>query len=291
VFRTPDLQAVLFFALFILTDPPTSPVRYRDQMVFAVIVAVASCAIFEWMGAVYYLLAGVLIGNLWEAWRRSVNAAACFECALSVCVGPGRARQIGKRSLLRGAATDPDAVLLSRPAASSRRSGRSQSLDQPPLRPCMATAAYIRPGRRHRWGTLNDRPLRPGQEYAPRQRRLRARAYLRRTTLKDLDHACRTVRSGASSGPRAIVGGRAARILRHGGCSDDRASASTVHLARALGLVECSMVPVVDGVRRRKRRSDIGHGDQQVAQRGRPASRGRVDAYASASRRPSLHVL
>jgi Na+-translocating ferredoxin:NAD+ oxidoreductase RnfD subunit len=70
VFRTPDLQAVLFFALFILTDPPTSPVRYPDQLVFAVIVAVASFAIFEWTGAVYYLLAAVLIGNVWEAWRR-----------------------------------------------------------------------------------------------------------------------------------------------------------------------------------------------------------------------------
>lgn len=70
VFRTPDLQAVLFFALFILTDPPTSPVKYRDQLIFAVIVAVASYAIFEWMGAVYYLLAGVLVGNVWEAWRR-----------------------------------------------------------------------------------------------------------------------------------------------------------------------------------------------------------------------------
>jgi hypothetical protein len=33
-------------------------------------VAVASYAIFEWMGAVYYLLAGVLVGNAWEAWRR-----------------------------------------------------------------------------------------------------------------------------------------------------------------------------------------------------------------------------
>ena len=60
VFRTPDLQAVLFFAFFILTDPPTSPVRYRDQLVFAVIVAAVSFAIFEWIGAVYYLLAGVL---------------------------------------------------------------------------------------------------------------------------------------------------------------------------------------------------------------------------------------
>jgi len=42
--------------------------RYSPN--FAVIVAVASYAIFEWMGAVYYLLAGVLIGNVWEAWRR-----------------------------------------------------------------------------------------------------------------------------------------------------------------------------------------------------------------------------
>ena len=70
VFRTPDLEAVLFFAFFILTDPPTAPVKYPDQIVLAVIVAVASYAIFEWMGAVYYLLAGVLVGNAWEAWRR-----------------------------------------------------------------------------------------------------------------------------------------------------------------------------------------------------------------------------
>jgi enediyne biosynthesis protein E5 len=70
VFRTPDLQAALFFALFILTDPPTSPVRYHDQVIFAMIVALTSYAIFEWIGAVYYLLAGVLVGNVWEAWRR-----------------------------------------------------------------------------------------------------------------------------------------------------------------------------------------------------------------------------
>jgi Na+-translocating ferredoxin:NAD+ oxidoreductase RnfD subunit len=70
VFRTPDLHAVLFFAFFILTDPPTSPPKYRDQLVCAVIVAVASYAFFEWIGAAYYLLAGVLVGNIWEAWRR-----------------------------------------------------------------------------------------------------------------------------------------------------------------------------------------------------------------------------
>jgi Na+-translocating ferredoxin:NAD+ oxidoreductase RnfD subunit len=70
VYRTPDLQAALFFAFIILTDPPTSPTKYRDQIVCGAIVAAASYAVFEWVGAVYYLLAGVLVGNVWEAWRR-----------------------------------------------------------------------------------------------------------------------------------------------------------------------------------------------------------------------------
>jgi hypothetical protein len=68
---SPDLQAALFFAFIILTDPPTSPVKYPDQLVCGVIVAAVSFAVFEWVGAVYYLLAGVLVGNVWEAWRRA----------------------------------------------------------------------------------------------------------------------------------------------------------------------------------------------------------------------------
>ena len=70
IFRAPDLHAALFFAFFILTDPPTAPVKYRDQLVCGAIVALAGYLAFEWIGAAYYLLAGVLIGNLWEAWRR-----------------------------------------------------------------------------------------------------------------------------------------------------------------------------------------------------------------------------
>jgi Na+-translocating ferredoxin:NAD+ oxidoreductase RnfD subunit len=70
VFRTPDLQAAIFFAVFILTDPPTSPVKYQDQIIYGVIVAGVSFAVFQWIGAAYYLLAGVLVGNVWEAWRR-----------------------------------------------------------------------------------------------------------------------------------------------------------------------------------------------------------------------------
>jgi Na+-translocating ferredoxin:NAD+ oxidoreductase RnfD subunit len=70
IFVTPDLQAVLFFGFFILTDPPTSPVKYSDQLVCGAVVAATSYAIFELLGAAYYLLAGVLVGNLLEAWRR-----------------------------------------------------------------------------------------------------------------------------------------------------------------------------------------------------------------------------
>jgi enediyne biosynthesis protein E5 len=70
IYRAPDLQAVLFFAFFILTDPPTSPPKYPQQIICGVIVAAVSYAVFQWIGVVYYLLAGVLVGNIWEAWRR-----------------------------------------------------------------------------------------------------------------------------------------------------------------------------------------------------------------------------
>jgi Na+-translocating ferredoxin:NAD+ oxidoreductase RnfD subunit len=70
IFIAPDLHAVLFFAFFILTDPPTSPVKYPDQLICGAIVAVVSYGVFEWIGAAYFLLAGVLAGNVWEAWRR-----------------------------------------------------------------------------------------------------------------------------------------------------------------------------------------------------------------------------
>ena len=76
IFRTPDLQMVLFFALFILTDPPTSPTKYPHQIMCGVLVAVVSFAVFEWTGAAYYLLAGVLVGNAWEAWRRITSSRA-----------------------------------------------------------------------------------------------------------------------------------------------------------------------------------------------------------------------
>jgi Na+-translocating ferredoxin:NAD+ oxidoreductase RnfD subunit len=70
IFRSPDIEAVLFFGLIILTDPPTAPARYRDQWICGIVVAAISYAVFEIFGVVYFLLAGALAGNVWAAWRR-----------------------------------------------------------------------------------------------------------------------------------------------------------------------------------------------------------------------------
>jgi Na+-translocating ferredoxin:NAD+ oxidoreductase RnfD subunit len=73
VFRTPDLQATLFFAFFMVDDPPTCPARYEDQIPFSLITAVASFVIFIVVGAVYFLPAGLLVANAWESGRRQFS--------------------------------------------------------------------------------------------------------------------------------------------------------------------------------------------------------------------------
>ncbi len=70
IFRSPDIDAVLYFTLIILTDPPTSPPKYQGQWVFGIIAAVGSYAVFMTLGVAWFLLAGVLAGNVWEAWQR-----------------------------------------------------------------------------------------------------------------------------------------------------------------------------------------------------------------------------
>jgi|SRR5579862_2524531 len=91
IFRPPDLHAVLFFAFFMLTDPPTAPTRNGDQMIYAAIVAAFSVAAFAVVGVVYYLLAGLLAGNVWEAHRRwrarrsKTRPAAAAVAAISSC--------------------------------------------------------------------------------------------------------------------------------------------------------------------------------------------------------------
>jgi Na+-translocating ferredoxin:NAD+ oxidoreductase RnfD subunit len=92
IFRAPDLQAALYFTFFILTDPPTSPIAPRDQIVFGGIVALVSFAIFESTGAVYYLLAGVLVANVWEARRRVAWRARRLSPRADTVEDPGPKR-------------------------------------------------------------------------------------------------------------------------------------------------------------------------------------------------------
>jgi Na+-translocating ferredoxin:NAD+ oxidoreductase RnfD subunit len=75
LYRAPDLHAALYFAFFMITDPPTSPPKNRDQLVNGALVAAVSYGVFELVGAVYFLLAGLLAANVWEAWRRHQAAS------------------------------------------------------------------------------------------------------------------------------------------------------------------------------------------------------------------------
>lgn len=70
LYRAPDLHAALYFAFFMVTDPPTSPPNARDQITFGVITAAAAFAIFDVVHSAYFLLAGLLVANAWEGWRR-----------------------------------------------------------------------------------------------------------------------------------------------------------------------------------------------------------------------------
>ena len=76
IFRSPDINMLLFFTFFMLDDPPTSPVKYLDQIRYGWIVAVASFGFFIAVGSVWFLLAGLLVGNGWEAWRRVAAQSA-----------------------------------------------------------------------------------------------------------------------------------------------------------------------------------------------------------------------
>jgi Na+-translocating ferredoxin:NAD+ oxidoreductase RnfD subunit len=69
-YRDPFLNSVLFFAFFMLTDPPTSPSRFKDQVIFGSAVALTALAIELHRDTVTYLLLALLPANAWWAWRR-----------------------------------------------------------------------------------------------------------------------------------------------------------------------------------------------------------------------------
>jgi Na+-translocating ferredoxin:NAD+ oxidoreductase RnfD subunit len=73
MFRTPFVQATLFLAFFMLTDPPTAPSRYTDQVLIGLLAAAVSVVAEALGGGQVYLLIGVLVGNVVLAVRRWAN--------------------------------------------------------------------------------------------------------------------------------------------------------------------------------------------------------------------------
>ncbi|QQE77563.1 RnfABCDGE type electron transport complex subunit D [Alicyclobacillus sp. SO9] len=65
--RIPIVNAALFLAFFMLTDPPTSPAKYGDQVMFSVIAAVASVGVYLVFGGLSYLFIGLLVANAYKA--------------------------------------------------------------------------------------------------------------------------------------------------------------------------------------------------------------------------------
>jgi Na+-transporting NADH:ubiquinone oxidoreductase subunit NqrB len=70
MFRAPFVQSAVFLAVFMLTDPPTSPGRYMEQLWFGALAGVTAC-FAQLMGAGQaYLLIAVLVPNAaLAAWR------------------------------------------------------------------------------------------------------------------------------------------------------------------------------------------------------------------------------
>ncbi len=69
VFLSPFINSALFLAFFMLTDPPTSPGKDKDQVIFSLIAAIISVGCYVFFGGLSYLFIGLLVSNGWKAWK------------------------------------------------------------------------------------------------------------------------------------------------------------------------------------------------------------------------------
>jgi Na+-translocating ferredoxin:NAD+ oxidoreductase RnfD subunit len=76
-FRPPFINAALFFGFFMLTDPPTSPAKVKDQIIFGILASVAGIIVYGLFGGLMYLFIGLIIGNLYHflKTRSSLNVS------------------------------------------------------------------------------------------------------------------------------------------------------------------------------------------------------------------------
>jgi len=74
--RAPFLHSVLFLSFMMVTDPPTSPARYMDQVWFGTLAAAICVMVYLLVGGLYFYLLGLLVANAWNAWRSFSAQAA-----------------------------------------------------------------------------------------------------------------------------------------------------------------------------------------------------------------------
>lgn len=74
--RPPFINATLFFAFFMLTDPPTSPAKYKQQIFFGVLAAVSGVIIYGLFGGLTYLFIGLFAGNFYNYWNKRFHSKA-----------------------------------------------------------------------------------------------------------------------------------------------------------------------------------------------------------------------
>jgi Na+-translocating ferredoxin:NAD+ oxidoreductase RnfD subunit len=75
IFRIPFINAVLFLSFFMLIDPPTSPSKYSEQILFGGIAASISVLVNVQIGGLSFLLAGLLVANLLNSLYRVMKGA------------------------------------------------------------------------------------------------------------------------------------------------------------------------------------------------------------------------
>ena len=73
--RAPFVNSALFLAFFMVTDPPTSPAKYKDQIKFGLLTGAISAVDYLVFGGLAYLLIGLLIANAWNAWKTANKKA------------------------------------------------------------------------------------------------------------------------------------------------------------------------------------------------------------------------
>jgi len=141
-FRSPISNAVLFFALFMLSDPPTAPVTANDQLAYGVVAAAGAAALELTVHDQSFLITALIAANVLAATARAlrhqatprpralaIQAATLTPVALIIWLasGPlgGGAQPGGASAVLAAQTTSP------RPNPTSEAGGGAANPAQP----------------------------------------------------------------------------------------------------------------------------------------------------------------